>query len=78
VLRAASYGMALNDYLTSHSPEKVVGTLAALVKLLGTLATTPVGSEVPTTPTPATEAATETTTETAKGVSTPDETSSPS
>ena len=77
VLRAGSYGMVLNDYLTSHSPEKVVGTLAALLKLLATLAKTPAGSEVPTAPTPATEAATETTTETAKAVSTPDATSSP-
>ena len=77
LLMAGSFGMALNDYLTSHSPEKVAGTLAALVKILALLAKTPDGSEVPTAPTPATEAATETTTETAKAVSTPDGTSSP-
>ena len=71
LLMAGSYGMVLNDYLRSQSPEKVVGTLAALLKILATLAKTPAGSEVPTAPSPATEAATETTTETAQAVSTP-------
>jgi hypothetical protein len=74
LLMAGSYGMVLNDYLKSHSPEKVVGTLAALVKFLAALSKTPAGSEVPT---PSEEAATETTTEAAKAASAPDETSSP-
>jgi hypothetical protein len=30
LLMAGSYGMVLNDYLKSHSPEKVVGTLVAV------------------------------------------------
>jgi hypothetical protein len=77
LLMAGSYGMVLNDYLKSHSPDKVVGTLVAVLKLLATLAKTPAGSEVPTAPSPAEEAATETTTETAEAVSTPDGTSSP-
>jgi hypothetical protein len=77
LLMAGSYGMVLNDYLKSHSPEKVVGTLAALLKIVATLAKTPAGSEVPTAPSPANEAATETTTETVEAVSTPDGTSSP-
>lgn len=72
LLMAGSYGMVLNDYLKSHSPEKVVGTLAALVKFLAALAKAPAGSEVPTTP--ATEAATGTPAETAQTASTPEAT----
>jgi hypothetical protein len=73
-LMAGFLGMALNDYLKSHSPEKVLGTLVTLLKVGATLAKTPAGSEVPAAPFPAEEAATETTTETAE-VSTPDRTS---
>src|ERR1700675_2593511 len=68
LLMAGSHGTVLNEYLKSHSPEKVVGTLAALVKFLAALAKTPSGSEVPATPSK--EPATETTTETAKAAST--------
>jgi len=73
LLMAGSFGMVLNDYLKSHSPEKVVGTLAALVKILAKLAQTPAGSEAPAAPSPPEEAAPETTTT----VSTPEGTSSP-
>jgi len=65
LLMAGSFGMVLNDYLKSHSPEKVVGTLVALLKVTAALAKTPVGSEVPTTSSPAKDAAAETTRETA-------------
>jgi hypothetical protein len=71
LLMAGSYGMVLNEYLKSHSPEKVVGTLAALVKVLAALAKTPAGSEVPATPSK--EPVTENTAETAKAASTPPE-----
>jgi hypothetical protein len=58
LLMAGSYGMVLNDYLKSQSPEKVVGTLAAIVKVLAALAKVPAGSEVPPhTSTPAENAA---------------------
>lgn len=76
LLMAGSFGMVLNDYLKSHSPEQVVGVLLALSKLLVKLAKTPVGAEVPTDAS-VKEAATETTTETANAASTPDATSSP-
>jgi hypothetical protein len=73
LITAGSFGMVLNDYLTSHSPEKVVGTLLVLLKIFGTLAKTPAGSQVPTESASAKEAAAETTGETA---TTPDATSS--
>lgn len=67
LLMAGFFGTVINEYLTRQSPEKVIGTLAGILKFLFTLAKVPAGSEaVPPAASPTQEVPGEPTPETAQ------------